>query len=85
MAEMLKYADQEVADMAVERRQKRRAEFAANQDNPKVQKMSQRLKIFKVLKKFYLIFQGPKQESRKLTRKIYHRHCDRVQNKLDCF
>ena len=48
MAEMLKYADQEVADMAVERRQKRRAEFAANQDNPKVQKMSQRLKFFKV-------------------------------------
>ena len=32
MSEMLKYADQEVADMAIERRQKRRAEFDANQE-----------------------------------------------------
>ena len=30
MSDMLKYADQEVADMAVERRQKRRADFEAN-------------------------------------------------------
>ena len=42
MSEMLKYADQEVADMAIERRQKRRAQFSENQEKEsKIRKVDQ--------------------------------------------